>query len=328
MKAIEISSFGGPEVLKLVERPMPSPSADEILVRVEAAGVARADLLQRQGKYPPMPGASDIPGLDIAGVVERVGESVTTFASGDRICAILNGGGYAEYCVVPVQQALPTPQNWTSIEAVTLPENLFTVYDSVVTRAGLTQNESILIHGGSSGIGTMAIMLAKIFDATIIVTAGSDEKCQACLDLGAHHAINYKTSDFVSEVHARTEGRGVDVVLDMVGGPYLAKNISVLAVEGRISIIATQGGHTAEFEITSLMKKRGRISASMMRARTPAAKGKVAQELLKHIWPLLPSKTSIRPIIDSHYPLAQAGLAHARMEANQNIGKIVLTVER
>jgi putative PIG3 family NAD(P)H quinone oxidoreductase len=324
MKAIEISSFGGPEVLKIAERPIPEPACGEILIRVEAAGVARADLLQRQGKYPPPEGASDIPGLDVAGVVERVGQFVTGFSVGERVCAILTGGGYAEYCVAPARQALPIPENWSATEAASLPENLFTVYDNLVTRAGLGRHETILIHGGSSGIGSMAIMLASLFHSIIIVTAGSEEKCQACLDLGAHHAINYKVSDFESEVHEISEGRGVDVILDMVGGAYLEKNVNLLASEGRLAIIATQGGHLAQINLAALMKKRARIMASTMRARTPAAKGLVADELRRHIWPLLPRKSVIRPVIDSTFPLAEASEAHRRMENGQIIGKIVL----
>ena len=326
MRAIEISAFGPPEVLKLVDRPIPQPASGQVLVRVAAAGVARADLLQRQGKYPPPEGASDLPGLDIAGTVESVGADVTAFSKGDPVCAILTGGGYAEYCAVPVQQVLPVPDAWTLHEAATLPENLFTVYDNVVTRAGLQKNQTILIHGGSSGIGTMAIMLAGSFDATIIVTAGSDAKCQACLALGAQHAINYKTSDFVTEVHQKTDGRGADVILDMVGGSYLDKNISSLAIDGSLVIIATQGGHIAPLNIASLMKKRARVMSSHMRARTPSAKGKVAIELLKNVWPSLPAKKNIRPVIDCTFPLAEAYRAHAHMESNQNIGKILLVI--
>jgi putative PIG3 family NAD(P)H quinone oxidoreductase len=326
MKAVEISAFGGPEVLKIAERPMPVPAPGEILIRVAAAGVARADILQRQGKYPPPQGASDIPGLDVAGTVEGVGDRADAFAPGDQVCAILTGGGYAEYCVVPAQQALPIPKNWTFVEAATLPENLFTVYDNLVTRAALAPGKTVLIHGGSSGIGTMAIMLARLLDAHVIVTAGSSEKCQACLELGAHYAINYKTSDFESEVLAITNGRGTDVILDMVGGAYLAKNVNVLATEGRLAIIGTQGGHTAQLDIAALMKKRARILASTMRARIPAQKGLVANELKQNIWPLLPQKGSIRPVIDSTFPLADASSAHQRMESGQTIGKIVLVV--
>ncbi len=305
---------------------MPVPAPGEILIRVAAAGVARADILQRQGKYPPPQGASDIPGLDVAGTVEGVGDRADAFAPGDQVCAILTGGGYAEYCVVPAQQALPIPKNWTFVEAATLPENLFTVYDNLVTRAALAPGKTVLIHGGSSGIGTMAIMLARLLDAHVIVTAGSSEKCQACLELGAHYAINYKTSDFESEVLAITNGRGTDVILDMVGGAYLAKNVNVLATEGRLAIIGTQGGHTAQLDIAALMKKRARILASTMRARIPAQKGLVANELKQNIWPLLPQKGSIRPVIDSTFPLADASSAHQRMESGQTIGKIVLVV--
>lgn len=327
MKTIEISAFGGPEVLKLVERAVPAAGPGEILIRVQAAGVARADLLQRQGKYPPPDGASDIPGLDVAGVVERVGDSVTGFSVGDPVCAILTGGGYAEYCVAPAQQVLLIPENWSATEAASLPENLFTAYDNVVTRAGLAPGETVLIHGGSSGVGSMAIMLAELTGTgRIIVTAGSAQKCQACLGLGAHHAINYKTSDFESEIFKITEGRGVDVILDMVGGAYLEKNVNVLATEGRLAIIAMQGGHTAQIDLAALLKRRGRITASTMRTRTPAAKGRVADELKRHVWPKLPSKASIRPVIDATFPLAEAGAAHRRMEHGQLIGKIVLEV--
>lgn len=326
MRAVEISSFGPPEVLKVVDRPTPEPGPQEILVRVSAAGVARADLLQRRGKYPPPPGASDLPGLDIAGTVEKIGAGVSSFKKGDRVCAILAGGGYAEFCAVPMQQVLPIPENWTIEEAATLPENLFTVYDNVVTRAGLSKNQSILIHGGTSGIGTMAIMLAGAFNATIFTTAGSDEKCQACLKLGAHHAINYKTADFAAEIRQQTGGQGVDVILDMVGGSYLERNIASLANGGCVAIIATLGGHITQLDIASLMRKNARISASTMRARSPIDKGKVANALLEHIWPLLPAKTNIRPVIDSTFPLADAPLAHARLESSQNIGKILLTI--
>jgi putative PIG3 family NAD(P)H quinone oxidoreductase len=324
MKAIEISTFGGPEALSLVDRPVPEPACGEILIRGRAAGVARADLLQRQGKYPPPPGASDIPGLDVAGVVERAGDGVTAFSVGDPVCAILTGGGYAEYCVVPAQQALPKPENWTMTEAASLPENLFTAFDNLVTRAALRRSEAVLIHGGSSGVGTMAIMLASLFDATIIVTAGSVEKCQACLHLGAHHAINYKAADFEAEVKEITQGRGVDVILDMVGGDYLGRNINSLATEGRLAIIATQRGHIAPLDITALMKKRGRISASAMRARTPAAKALVAEALASQIWPLLPHKSAIRPVIDSVFALQDASEAHRRLESGLVIGKVVL----
>jgi len=324
MIAVEISSFGPPDVLKPVERPNPGPKPDEIIIRVQAAGVARADVLQRQGKYPPPPGASDIPGLDVAGIVASAGRNVTGWKPGVSVCAILAGGGYAEFCAVPTVQALPIPEGWTATEAATLPENLFTVYDNVITRAGLRRGETVLIHGGTSGIGSMAIMLARAWNAVPIATAGSQEKCDACLGFGAAHAINYKQSDFVAEVSRLTAGRGVDVVLDMVGGPYLERNLETLAEEGRIAIVATQGGRTGQLEIRKLMLKRGRVIGSTMRARTPAEKGRVAERLLQEVWPLLPAKNPIRPIIDSTFLLRDARLAHERMESGGHIGKIVL----
>jgi len=324
MLAVEISSFGSPEVLKAVERPKPVPKDDEVVIRVEAAGVARADTLQRQGKYPPPPGAPDIPGLDVAGTIDSIGANVSHLQPGDPVCAILTGGGYAEYCVAPAVQALPVPAGWTTIEAGTLPENIFTVYDNLITRAGLTRGEIVLIHGGSSGIGSMAIMLSRAWGAIPIVTAGTASKCEACLRLGAEQAINYRENDFVVEAKRITDGRGVDVVLDMVGGPYLARNLECLASEGRISIVSTQGGRTGELDLGQLMRKRARVLASMMRARTAEQKGAVAQGLLRDVWPLLPRKNPIRPVIDAVFPLADARLAHQRMEGGEHIGKILL----
>jgi putative PIG3 family NAD(P)H quinone oxidoreductase len=324
MLAIEISSYGPPDVLRLAERPKPEPHADELVIQIEAAGVARADILQRQGKYPPPPGASDIPGLDAAGTIDSFGANVKGWKKGDRACAILSGGGYAEYCAVPALQVLPIPEGWSAIEAATLPENLFTVYDNLVTRGALREAERVLVHGGTSGIGSMAIMLARALDAVPIATAGTPEKCAACLQLGAAHAIDYKQSDFVAEVRRITQSRGVDVILDLVGGPYLDRNLDALAPEGRLVIVSTQGGRTASLDIGKLMSKRLRISASTMRVRTAAAKGEVAQALLRNIWPLLPAKTAIRPVIDSVFPLADARLAHERLESGKHIGKIVL----
>lgn len=326
MLAIEISSFGPPDVLKVVERPKPEPHTGEIVMRVEAAGVARADTLQRQGKYPPPPGASDIPGLDAAGIVDAVGPDVTDWKPGDAVCAILAGGGYAEFCAVPGTQVLPVPEGWSMTETATVPENLFTVYDNLITRAGLRSGETVLIHGGSSGIGTMAIMLARAWGAIPIATAGTSAKCDACLGLGAAHAINYKQSDFVAEAKRMTDGRGVDVVLDMVGGPYLERNVEALATEGRITIVATQGGRSGQLEIHKLMLKRGRVMGSTMRARTPAEKGVVGRSLRDAVWPRLPAKQPIRPVIDTTFPLREARLAHERMESGEHIGKIVLTV--
>jgi putative PIG3 family NAD(P)H quinone oxidoreductase len=326
MIAIEISSFGSPNVLTPVERPKPLPKENEAVVRVEAAGVARADIMQRRGKYPPPPGASDIPGLDLAGTIDSLGHGVRDWKIGDRVCAIVTGGAYAEYCAVPSQQILPVPDGWTAIEAATLPENLFTVYDNLITRAALTRGETVLIHGGTSGIGSMAIMLSRARGATPVATAGSANKCEACLSFGAEHAINYKEADFVAEVKRITQDRGVDVVLDLVGGSYLERNLDCLALEGRLSIVATQGGWTGQLDIAKLMHKRAGVLGSTMRARTPEQKGEVAQRLLKEVWPLLPGKNPIRPVIDATFPLRDARLAHERMESGEHIGKIVLAV--
>jgi putative PIG3 family NAD(P)H quinone oxidoreductase len=324
MTAIEISSYGPPGVLKPVHRPQPEPSHGEVVIRVEAAGVARADTLQRQGKYPPPPGASDIPGLDVAGEIDSIGPNVeANWKRGDRVCAILAGGGYAEYCAVPAQQILPIPEGWSSVEAATLPENLFTVYDNLITRARLKSGETALIHGGSSGIGSMAIMLAQAWGAAAIATAGGPEKCDWCRALGARHAINYKETDFAAEVQQLTDG-GANVILDMVGGAYLDRNLDALAVEGRLAIIASQGGKTGQLDIAKLMKKRGRIMGSTMRARTAGQKGEVALRLLRDVWPLLTTKTPIRPLIDSTFPLIEAFRAHSRMENGEHMGKIVL----
>ena len=327
MIVIEISSFGDPKVLKPVERPKPELIAGAVLIRVKAAGVARADTLQRQGKYPPPPGASDIPGLDVAGTVEAVGDDVRGFRPGQRVCAILAGGGYAEYVLAPAPQVLPVPENWSEVEAASLPENMFTVFDNLITRGGLKAGDRALIHGGTSGIGSTAIMLANAWGARVIATAGSDEKCRACREFGAEHAINYRTADFVAEVKALTGDKGVDVVLDMVGGPYLARNLEALAPEGRVAIVATQGGRTAELDIGQLMHKRARVMGSTMRARTPEQKGEVAKRLLQEVWPLLPAKNVIRPVIDSTFPLAEAWRAHERMESGEHIGKIVLVAQ-
>ena len=327
MLTIEISKPGPPEVLQPTQRQIPTPTDDEIVIQVAAAGVARADLLQRQGHYPPPKGASDIPGLDVAGTVHAVGAKVRTWRTGERVCAILSGGGYAEYCAVPAVQVLPVPENWSLVEAATLPENLFTVYDNLVTRGGLSAGERVLIHGGSSGIGTMAIMLALAKGAHPLVTAGSADKGVACLQLGAEQAINYKEQDFVAEVNKLTQGAGVPVILDMIGGSYLDRNLDALAVEGRLVIVATQGGRTATMDIGKLMLKRLRVMGSTMRARPAEAKGLVATALFSDIWPLLPAKKFIRPVIDSTFPLADAYLAHRRMEAGGHIGKVVLLVE-
>ena len=326
MIAIEISSSGGPEVLRAVQRPMPEPGVGEVLIRVRAAGVAQADVMQRKGKYPPPPGASDIPGLDVAGTVERVGQGVTEYKAEDPVCAILTGGGYAEFCLAPVQQVLPVPENWTFTEAATLPENLFTVYDNLVTRAALQSGETVLVHGGTSGIGSMAIMVSRQVGAVPFATSGSDAKTEACLNFGAKHAINYRQLDFVAEVKRLTAGRGVDVVLDMVGGPYLDRNLDALALEGRISIVATQGGRQGELDIGKLMGKRARVMGSTMRVRSKDEKGRVARQLMDALWACLPGKQWIKPVIDTTFPLSEARRAHERLQSGEHIGKIVLTI--
>lgn len=326
MIAIEISSFGGPDVLRPVERSKPVAKEGEVVIRVQAAGVSRADLMQRQGKYPPPAGAPDIPGLDLAGVIDSVGPGVSNYKPGDAVCAIVAGGAYAEFCTAPVVQVLPIPPGWTTVEAATLPENLFTVYDNLITRASLLTGESVLIHGGASGIGSMAIMLSRAWGATPFATAGTQDKCDACRLLGAKAAINYKESDFVAEVKRLTGGRGADVIVDLVGGSYLDRNLDALATEGRLTIIATQGGRTGQLDIPKLMIKRARVMGSTMRARTPEMKGEIARRLLRDVWPLLPAKDVIRPVVDSTFPLKDAMLAHERLEKGGHVGKVVLVV--
>jgi NADPH:quinone reductase len=325
MIAIEISSFGAPDVLRPMEHPKPQAREGEIVVRVEAAGVSRADTLQRRGKYPPPPGASDIPGMEVAGTVDSTGAGVRDWKSGDRVCAIVSGGGYAEFCAVPAVQVLPIPEGWSAVEAATLPENIFTVYDNLITRARLIRDETVLIHGGTSGIGYTAIMLSRAWGAIPIATAGSQKKCEACLSFGAAHAINYREADFAAEVKGITGG-GANIVLDLVGGSYLEKNVDALALEGRLSIIATQGGRMGQLDIAKLMQKRGRVLGSTMRIRTPEQKGEIARCLFRDVWPMLPAKDRLRPIVDSTFPLADARLAHERLESSEHIGKIVLVV--
>lgn len=316
MRAVEISQPGDPGVLRVVERPTPVPADGEVLIEVRAAGVSRADTMQRQGKYPPPPGSSDIPGLEVAGVIDGTQE---------RVCALLTGGGYAEYVAVPRSQVLPIPENWDFVEAATLPENMFTVYDNLFTRGQFREGESVLVHGGSSGIGTTAIMLAKAFGAAFIAaTAGSEEKCDACLGLGANIAINYKTSDFVEAIRAATEGRGVNVVLDIVGGDYIARDVDALAPDGRVVCIATPRGRTAEINLGALMQKRAAVMASALRARSIEQKRAIAGRLLHDVWPKLPARSPIRPVVDSTFPLEDAAAAHRRLEESAHVGKIVL----
>jgi NADPH2:quinone reductase len=323
MTAIEIRAPGPPDVLRAVQRAVPRPQAGEVLVRVAAAGVNRPDVMQRKGGYAPPAGASDIPGLEVAGEVVALGAGVSAPAIGTQVCALLAGGGYAQYVNVPAVQCLPVPANLSLEEAAALPETFFTVWLNVFERAALKSGETLLVHGGSSGIGTTAIMLARAFGARVIVTAGDEAKCAACLDLGADVAINYRESDFVQATLKATDGRGADVILDMVGGDYLARDAAAAATDGRIALIATQGGTTAELDLRVLMVKRLTLSACMLRPQTVATKGRLAAALLEKVWPLFASK-GLKPLIHARFPLADAAAAHALMESGSHIGKIVL----
>jgi NADPH2:quinone reductase len=323
MKAVEIAAPGGPEVLTLGERPVPVPAQGEVLIKVAAAGVNRPDVEQRKGTYPPPPGASDIPGLEIAGTVAALGPGADGLKLGDAVCALVSGGGYAEYCTAPVPQCLPVPKGLGMVEAAALPETFFTVWQNVFDRARLKGGETILVHGGSSGIGTTAIQMAKAMGARVLATAGSDEKCKACVALGADRAINYNAEDFAEVVLAETKKKGADVILDMVGGKYFERNIAALAIEGRLSVIALLGGRDAKLDLGLLLRKRLTIVGSVLRARPVAEKGAVAEQLRREIWPLL-AAGKIKPVIDSTFPLADAAKAHARMETSAHVGKIVL----
>ena len=325
MKAVEIVQPGGPEVLRLTERPLPEPGPGELLVRVAAAGVNRPDVLQRLGKYAPPPGASDIPGLEVAGTVEGVGAGVTGWRPGDSLCALLAGGGYAEYCTAPVPQCLPVPKGLSLVEAAALPETFFTVWHNVFERGRLARGETLLVHGGSSGIGTTAIQLGRAFGARVLATAGSAEKCRACARLGAERAVNYKEEDFVAAAKEATDGRGADVVLDMVAGDYTPRNVQCLAVEGRLVQIAFLRGSRVELDLMPLMQKRLTVTGSTLRPRPVEEKGAIAAALRQHVWPLLETG-QVRPVIFKTYPLAQAADAHRLMESSAHIGKIVLTV--
>jgi len=327
MKTVEISAFGAPDVLRLAERPDPVAGVGELLIRVSASGVNRPDVLQRTGNYPVPPGASDIPGLEVAGSIVS-GDAAAMAASGlkvgDRVCALVAGGGYAELCVAPVGQCLPVPQGFSDIEAASLPETFFTVWSNVFERAYLAPGETLLIQGGSSGIGVTAIQIAKAMGATVIVTAGSDEKCAACVALGADHAINYKTADFAEEVKKITAGKGVNAILDMVAGSYVAREVECLAEDGRLVIIAVQGGIKAEVNAGLVLRKRLTITGSTLRPRSLEFKTAIAQVLKSKVWPLLESG-AVKPVIHSTFAAADAAKAHTLMESNQHIGKIVLT---
>ncbi|NDP38571.1 MAG: NAD(P)H-quinone oxidoreductase [Rhodoferax sp.] len=327
MKVIEISAFGAPDVLRLGERPMPVPGAGELLIRVAASGVNRPDVLQRTGNYPVPPGASDIPGLEVAGAIERGDAQELArfgFKLGERVCALVSGGGYAEFCVAPVGQCLPVPAGLSDVEAASLPETLFTVWSNVFERAQLKPGETLLIQGGSSGIGVTGIQLAKALGSRVIVTAGSDEKCAACLALGADYAINYKTHDFQDEVKRLTGGQGVNVILDMVAGSYVAKEIECLSEDGRLVIIAVQGGVKSEINAGLVLRRRLTVTGSTLRARPVAFKSAIAQALLKSVWPLI-ELGRIKPVIHSTFAAQDAFKAHTLMESNLHIGKIVLT---
>jgi NADPH2:quinone reductase len=326
MIAIEIREPGGPDVLVPVERPRPAIGPDDVLIQVAAAGVNRPDVMQRLGKYPPPPGASDIPGLEVAGTIVEVGAEAREWRIGDRVCALVTGGGYAEYCAAPAPQCLPVPAGVDMASAAAIPETFFTVWTNVFERGRLTAGETILIHGGASGIGTTAIQLGRASGARVFATAGTAEKCAACERLGAERAFNYRDADFVAAAKDATGGRGVDVVLDMVGAEYFARNIAVLALEGRLVEIATQRGATAEVNIQAIMQRRLTITGSTLRVRPVADKAAIAAALRRHVWPMLESG-AVRPLVHATFPLRDAASAHRLMESGAHIGKIVLTVD-
>jgi NADPH:quinone reductase len=327
MKAIEIASYGAPEVLRLTERAVPVAGAGELLIRVTAAGVNRPDVLQRKGMYPVPPGASDLPGLEVAGTIVEGDAAAMREAGlkvGDRVCALVAGGGYAELCAAPVGQCLPVPKGLSDIEAASLPETFFTVWSNVFDRVRLQSGETLLIQGGTSGIGVTAIQMAKAAGATVIATAGSDDKCAACVKLGADHAVNYKTHDFADEVKRITAGRGADVILDMVAGAYVAREIGCLADDGRLAIIAVQGGTDAQIDAGIVLRKRLTITGSTLRPRSIAFKTAIARHLLDAVWPWIEAGR-VKPVIHQVFPAAQAAAAHTLMESNRHIGKLVLT---
>ncbi len=326
MTAIEVSTPGPPQVLRPARRPVPGGSAAEVLIRVAAAGVNRPDVMQRKGAYPPPPGITDIPGLEVAGEIVRVGEGVASRVLGERVCALVAGGGYAEYVAAPAVQCLPLPQSLTLIEAAGLPETFFTVYLNVFERAALAPGESLLVHGGSSGIGTTAILLAKAHGARVFATAGTRPKCDACLALGAERAILYREEDFVEAVKEATGGRGADVILDMVGGAYLARDIAAAAIVGRIALIALLGGASAEIDLRPFLVKRLKLCASTLRAQSIETKGRLARALLERVWPWFDSGRLRAPPIQASFPLDEAWRAHELMEEGSHVGKIILTI--
>lgn len=325
MMAIDPEQAGGPEVLVPVERPMPRPGAGEVLIKVEAAGVNRPDIMQRMGLYPPPAGAPSILGLEVAGTVVAVGGGIDESVMGYSVCALVSGGGYAGYCLAPWGQCLPVPASLSMIEAAALPETLFTVWSNLFQRGGAKAGETILVHGGTSGIGVTAILLCKLFDLDVIVTAGSTDKCKRALELGAEHAINYREQDFVAEVKNITRGKGVNVILDMIGGDYLPRNLSCLAEDGRHVSIAVQRGATAEIPIWTVMAKRLVLTGSTLRARSVEFKSALAADILEKVWPHVVAGR-LKPVIDSTFPLSAAADAHRRMESSEHVGKIVLKI--
>jgi len=327
MRYIDIPTPGGPEVMVVAEGAAPKAQAGEVLIEVAVAGVNRPDVMQRKGLYLPPPGASPIPGLEVAGTVVALGEGVTQWQAGDQVCALANGGGYAEYVAVPAGQCLPVPQGLTLAQAAALPETCFTVWTNVFDRAGLKPGETFLVHGGTSGIGTTAIQLAKALGATVFTTAGSDDKCQACCELGAERAVNYRTEDYVEALKLATNGKGVDVILDMVGGDYIARNIRLAAVDGRIVNIAFLQGSKVELNMAPVMMKRLTLTGSTLRPQSTHAKAGIAQSLKDKVWPLI-SAGQVAPVIARTFPLEQVADAHRLMESSQHIGKLVLTVKQ
>jgi putative PIG3 family NAD(P)H quinone oxidoreductase len=325
MRVVEISSFGGPDVLRLAERPIPVPAPGEVLIKVVAAGVNRPDVIQRYGKYPPPPGASDIPGLEVSGHIAGRGAGVVQWQDGDAVCALLAGGGYAEYCVAPQAQCLRPPGRLALVDCAGIPETFFTVWANVFERGRLARGETILVHGGSSGIGTTAIQLGRAFGARVLATAGSADKCAACESLGADLAVNYRTTDWVQAFREATSNRGVEVILDIVGGEYVARNLSLLAVEGRLVQIAFLKSSKVELDLMEVMRRRLTITGSTLRPRSAEEKGAIARQLAESVWPLLEDGT-VRPVVHAQFPLAHAAEAHRMMEASQHIGKILLTI--
>ncbi|WP_417317341.1 NAD(P)H-quinone oxidoreductase [Emcibacter sp.] len=324
MRVIEITEVGEPEVLKPTERPLPEAGRAEVLIRVAAAGVNRPDIMQRKGLYPPPPGASDIPGLEIAGTIVATGDGVTRWKVGDKVCALVTGGGYADYCLAPAKSCLPVPDALTLEQAAALPETFFTVWSNVFDRGQLKKGETFLVHGGTSGIGTTAIQLAKAFGATVIATCGTDDKCTVCRDLGADLAINYRTQDFVEEVKKFTDGRGVDVLLDMVAGDYVDRNLKMMAEDGRLVMIAVQKGPKTEVNVLPIMLKRLTFTGSTLRARDNSFKADIAANLEKNVWPFLEAGT-VKPLLNRTFSLDNADKAHDFLESGDNVGKIVLT---